>query len=272
MSIIVLGKENSYTDLAAQTFIKKFGLKDKISYYHHIDACFKSFAHDDYLILPIENSIDGFLQHHMDLLYASGASIIGETYQSISFDFVSYQKASEIRHVVGHETALHQCTQFLKDFSHVSFHHASHNIESLEMLNTYKLESWAAIIPSHLTKDIYVTHKKHIHDIKDNHTRFFLLSKNKTNTLSSKTAKCYLVIEPNKDYAGLLQEILNDFKAASINLTSIISRPLKTKMGHYRFFIECDLSDTAFNDFINILSLDKSYKINLLGLYKKEDI
>jgi len=48
------------------------------------------------------------------------------------------------------------------------------------------------------------------------------------------------LITPKYDKPGLLASILNTFALFNINLSWIESRPLKTKLGQYHFFVQAD--------------------------------
>ena len=55
----------------------------------------------------------------------------------------------------------------------------------------------------------------------------------------------------------------------NINMNSILSRPLKTLMGKYKFYIECSFKDNGYillNDLLRKLSVN--FKVDLIGIYK----
>ena len=52
-------------------------------------------------------------------------------------------------------------------------------------------------------------------------------------------------------------------------MNSILSRPLKTLMGKYKFYIECSFKDNGYillNDLLRKLSVN--FKVDLIGIYK----
>ena len=91
------------------------------------------------------------------------------------------------------------------------------------------------------------------------------------NNFESKTNNTMLLITPKYDKAGLLASILTTFALFDINLSWIESRPLKTQLGMYRFFVQADtgLSDNL-NKVISILeTLDFSVKLLVLFIVNK---
>lgn len=70
----------------------------------------------DYGVLPLENSVTGPVVQPMDLLAASGLSIVGERSLPIRHCLVGVAGAQEeeIRQVVSHEQGLAQCSQYLE--------------------------------------------------------------------------------------------------------------------------------------------------------------
>ncbi len=266
MALIILGKKDSYSDLAATHFINHLNISIERSYFDHITHCFIHFSDYDYLVLPVENSTDGYLQQHLDLLFASGAVILAEYYQKVSFDFISFGLKDDIKQIMGHEAALNQCMNFLAPFK-TEIVKAPNNIYAYEYLNTKKEKTLGAVVPSHLVVDCsYPTHKRNIEDQLTNQTRFFLLSKKEKFVNRSHALKASIVITPIHDSPGLLYSILKIFADKHINLTSIISRPIKEKPNHYHFFIELTLSNI---DELSNIKQSKDYTLTVLGIYDK---
>ena len=73
---------------------------------------------------------------------------------------------------------------------------------------------------------------------KENSTRFVVLGKNDhPRTGKDKTSIVFSII---KDKPGGLYSVLGEFSQRRINLTKIESRPAKTTLGHYFFFIDME--------------------------------
>src|SRR5690606_29877401 len=87
--LVTLGPAGTYAEIAAKAFIKNLKEDIKLSYEPSIDFCFEGFRESDYLVIPLENSIDGYIQRSLDLLLLHQASIIDEVNLPITFSLVS---------------------------------------------------------------------------------------------------------------------------------------------------------------------------------------
>ena len=103
-----------------------------------------------------------------------------------------------------------------------------------------------------------------------NETRFFIVSKNNEEDELKEIIDASIVIVSTKDRPGMLFDILKEFHDANINLKSIMSRPLKTEMGKYKFYIECNLKREELNELKALVNkLNSIYTVNLLGAYNE---
>ena len=69
---------------------------------------------------------------------------------------------------------------------------------------------------------------------------------------------------------GKLEKITTILSDNNINLRAILSRPDKSMMGKYNFFIEFNLNKSQKNDFNNLIKKyneGKDFKIKILGIY-----
>jgi prephenate dehydratase len=219
-----------------------------------------------YAILPFENTLDGYVQHHMDLLLKSGLKIEAEMSVQITFDFVYKDKAKNL--YVQYVTK-NQCLDFIEMHPEMKIIITDSNVESYERYHTDPLG--AAIVPHHLVqKDDLVI--REVADEKDNHTRFLILKKDELELKKYHTLdpfKVSLVITPFKDRPGLLFDILKSFAEHHVNLISIMSRPTKKRLGTYHFFIELMSDSTSYRVVQSILEkLKHEFDVNILGLYQ----
>ena len=112
----------------------------------------------------------------------------------------------------------------------------------------------------------------HVADSKSNETRFFIVSKKKIMDELKSEVEASIVITAKHDRPGILFDILKCFHDLNINLKSIMSRPMKTEMGQYRFYFECSL----FKDDIDLLEMlkdmfknNQDFILQILGVYNK---
>ncbi|MBO5477860.1 MAG: prephenate dehydratase [Clostridia bacterium] len=236
MSIGYLGPNGSYSHGAT---LKYKAEKDEIIEYDTITNVIKALENNEInkCIVPIENAIYGSVLDTMDaILEYKDIYIIDEVIVDINHILMSKQKDCQIARIYSHPQALAQCKKYLLE-----------NYDSVETIpvssTSYaaKLaakESGTACICNIACKDIYnleVISDK-IQEIKKNQTKFIVLSKEKNKRETKKTS----LIFSTKDEPGALYKILGLFSLADINLTKIESRPAKTKLGDYMFFVDID--------------------------------
>ena len=127
----------------------------------------------------------------------------------------------------------------------------------------------AAIVPMHISEEFPLV-LKDITDSKNNETRFLVISRNKNDIFYSDLIKVSCYAYALLDKPGILYNILRRFDEHHINLSNIISRPTKSELGKYNFYIEFSLAkkdlskvDLILNEFNN----DNDYKLKILGIY-----
>jgi len=75
-----------------------------------------------------------------------------------------------------------------------------------------------------------------IQDRPSNATRFLVVAPRAD--LSEAGSKTSLIVYPNRDYPGLLLELLEPFAERDINLTRVESRPSGERLGDYVFHLD----------------------------------
>lgn len=220
----------------------------------------------DYTILPFENTLEGYVQTHMDLLINSELKIKAEMSLSVSFDYI--WKGGAKRLYVQY-AAKNQCLKFMESKKDLDIVITNHNRESYERFINDPLGS--AIIPS-FVKDEKGHREIEVADEMYNHTRFLILSKNQEDLMQyypSNKYKLSCVITPYKDRPGLLFDLLKEFAERKINLISIMSRPTKKQIGNYHFFIEMvtdKSNETMIEDIFN--HIKDEFDVKILGVYQ----
>lgn len=191
----------------------------------------------DICIVPIENAINGAVLDTMDtILDIKDVNIIDEIILDIHHILMSKTKDTTIAKIYSHTQALEQCRSFLNE--------KFPDVEKIPVSSTSyaaslaQKESDTACICNEVCKDIYNLEvvSDNIQDIKENQTKFIVLSKEKNTRETKKTS----IVFSTKDEPGALYKILGMFSMAEINLTKIESRPAKTKLGDYMFFVDLE--------------------------------
>lgn len=204
-----------------------------------------------YGVIPIENTIEGSVRVHMDLLihendlpiqaewiYPSIQNLIGFGGENVDL--------SRIRKVVSIDVAIAQCRQFLRArLPHAEFEYVTSTAEGARLVKQYADESCAAI-GTKLAAEMYGLNvlAENITDHDNNYTRFVLIGKEKP-PLQGKEPnlrKTTILVTLPEDYPGALHQVLSAFAWRRINLSRIESRPTKKKLGSYYFYIDIEAS------------------------------
>lgn len=236
MKIGYLGPIGSYSYEAAQKYKKE---EDELKESKTIEKVISSLENDaiDICIVPLENAIHGAVVDTMDtILENKDINIIDEIVLDVHHMLMSKTKDSTIAKIYSHSQALEQCRTYLNEkFADVEKIPVSSTSYAASLAQK---ESDTACICNEICKDLYGLEivSDNIQDIKDNKTRFIVLSKAKNSRKTKKTS----IVFSTKDEPGALYKILGMFSIAEINLTKIESRPAKTKLGDYIFFVDLE--------------------------------
>lgn len=270
--IAVLGPQGTFTERATKMYLNALGIDAELAYFMSMRKTFKGVETDcKYGVIPIENTLDGFVQIILDLLDNSDLKVIHEIVLPIQFAFVANTKDIEnIKKVYVQFKSENQCLDYLEQFSEGHIITTASNSQSFEQVKK-GISDEGAIIPIHLLE------KNHsfplivptVTDSKDNETRFLIVSKELNSEVDQNHPwKTLFVIRDDADRSGLLRDILNEFSKDGINLKSIISRPTKRGLGNYNFFIDiegCYQKDEKVRATVSRI-LDH-YHIKILGSY-----
>ena len=287
MRIAILGPQGTFSDKAYFEYAKqKEGkLTFEPEYYPTIDEVFSAVCPGDcdLGIVPVENTLDGYVQRTLDLLLEKEVQVIDENMVAVQFALVGNVNATEeIEKLYVQFKANGQCRQFINSLENIKIVVTDSNMESY-----YKLENEAgaaAIVPKHIAQneaDRFVI--ENVTDAKNNHTRFLIIKKGTAdseritefkaeNAVANVNGKVRIpvYIMPATDRPGILFEILKSFSEKQINLISIMSRPTKQEMGTYNFYIEIDGLYSQLEDILNILNDIKQFnEIKMLGIYNE---
>lgn len=243
MKIGYLGPIGSYSYEATQKYKKD---EDKVVEYKTIVRVINALENNeiDECVVPLENAIYGSVLETMDtIIEYKDIYIIDELVVDIEHVLMAKTKDTRIAKIYSHEQALSQCKTFLNE--------KYHDVEKIPVSSTSyaaklaSIENDTACICNISCKDIYKLEvvESNIQDIKENQTKFVVLSKNKNNRKNKKTS----ILFSTKDEPGALYKILGIFSMYEINLTKIESRPARTKLGDYMFFVDIQADEKDEN-------------------------
>lgn len=269
--IAILGPGKTFSDTACTEYERITKTTWERVYFRNITETMMAVGELEYGILPIENTLEGFVQQHLDLLLEYDLIIEAELDLPIAFSLISHVPMEQMETVYVQYSAKNQCMLFLRQHPNLKVVVSESNGESFQLFQS-DVRS-AAIVPKHIYEAFdHAFGIENVADESQNYTRFLVVRTNKNQTLlvQAKTRiKVSLVIMPTHDRPGLLFDILKVFAKNQINLVSIMSRPTKKQMGHYHFFLELEGVAEQLPFIQSVLDdLGKNFEIRTLGIYQ----
>lgn len=268
MKIATLGPKGTFSEQAVLQYLKETKGKAEIIFSGNISEIFNLAVNGqvDLGIIPLENLLDGSVGESLDLLYHSNVFINAEIIVEIHHCLASLGSLRNVKTVISHSKAIGQCLNLIraKNFSTIE---ALSTAEAMKIVSEKKQNDLAAIgteIAAH-EYGLKIL-EKNIEDNHDNVTRFFVISKSKSERKKG-SYKTSIVIHPYKDRPGLLKDLLDSFAKRNINLTKIESRPTKLKLGEYIFYIDIEGHEEDERIKETFKEIEKLAKIKILGSY-----
>lgn len=236
VKVAYLGPEGTFTQQAA---LKHFGHSAVAMPFSAIDEVFREVEAGavNYGVVPVENSTEGVVSHTLDNFMASNLKICGEVELRVHHNLVisDVTDVKKITRIYSHGQSLAQCRKWLDShYPNVERVAVSSNAEAARRLKG----EWnaAAIAPLKAAElyDLKVIAEK-IEDQPDNSTRFLIIGTEQVPS-SGKDKTSLLVAMRNQP--GALHNLLEPFHRNNIDLTRVESRPSRTGVWTYVFFVD----------------------------------
>lgn len=277
-----LGPKGTFTELALETYIKtnKLTQIERVAG-NSIFGLFRLIESKtcDEVVIPIENSVEGFVSSTMDLLVNTRDLFIKEEIIiPIKHSLLAKEAAEldQITHVMSHPQALAQCRTFINTYlPHAKIAPTESTALAAELVEispnvSPQFKKIRACIGSKQLAAIYNLKilKENINDFNNNQTRFIVLSNKQSE--KSENSKTSIVFSTKEDSPGSLNAILTIFSEKGLNLTHISSRPSKMHLGDYVFFIDVvgHQEETTVKEALNQVKNQTDF-FKVLGSYKK---
>lgn len=260
-----LGPEGSYTYIAARTMCSDAEIIPCPTFFGAVNEVLGGSA--DAAVLPIENTINGGVLQNLDLL-AEHAELtaVREYTLKIEHRLITLAGAdrTKINCIYSHRQALDQCASFLHE--HYPLARLVAENSTAASVSCIKLPTDAAIAGAQCVREGYDISEECISDEKNNFTHFLLVVKGALDE-NFKSGKIFFTLTCNH-VPGALLHILSIIYKYSANMTKIESRPIKDRVGEYRFFIELegDYSSPQVKDMLRELEV-KSSSFRVIGAY-----
>lgn len=263
-----LGPKGTYSEVASNKAIKVLDFeveKVEISTLAKIVNLLNSNPFD-VGVLPIENSIEGIVRPTIDNLYLSDVKIQTQFDIPIEHCLISGgNDKSKLKHIISHPQALAQSQKYiLENFDEkIDLINATSTAQAVYSL-VDKDETYGAIASIEAIGNLNLNVlDKNIGDIKENKTRFVLVSKTKIEL--GKNTRTSIVFN-TKNEPGALFNIMKIFEKYNLNLLYIESRPSKKVFGEYNFFVDIDKGLDEIKTAISEIK-EKCNYYKLLGTY-----
>jgi prephenate dehydratase len=226
--------------------------------------------------VPVENSLEGSVGVSLDTLAArDDVTIVGELVLPISVHLVARAAIdpAQVEQVVSHPQPLAQCAGYLRRrLPQARTVPASSTAAAVRQM----MEAgprWAALGPRRAAQ-LYdaVIVEEDVADDESNATRFVWVAPAGAEVETGGPMRTSLAFWGQGDREpGWLVRCLSEFAFRGVNLSKIESRPLRSTIGHYRFFVDCDdgLASPAVREAVEGLRTHCT-DVRVLGSYPRE--
>ena len=230
----------------------------------------------DRAVVPIENSVEGPIVITLDTLADDGndVAIVGEIVLAVSQHLIagSQLELAAIKRVLSHPQAISQCARFLREQLPGAVVEATSSTAEAAQIVAAHDAPWAAL-GTLRAAELYgaTVLARDVEDEPGNATRFVWLARQAAATAPGEGVRAKTSLAfwgSGDDSPGWLVRCLSEFAFRGVNLTKIESRPLRGRLGHYRFFVDCQgaAADAAVADAVAGLR-KHCEQVRVLGSY-----
>ena len=212
----------------------------------------------DRAIVPIENSVEGPIAVTLDTLADDGNDVAIRCWETASTS--------------SHPQAISQCARYLRDnLPGASVEPTASTAEAAQIV-VARDAPWAAL-GTLRAAELYgaTVLAEAVEDEPGNATRFVWLARRADAPAPADIAPAKTSLAfwgPGDDSPGWLVRCLSEFAFRGVNLTKIESRPLRGRLGHYRFFVDCRGAATDASVAEAVSGLGKHCEqVRILGTY-----
>ena len=265
-----LGPSGTYSQEAA---LNLFGPAANLQAYMSIDAVIRAVASGAIpeCVVPIENSLEGSVNVTLDTLaHEVELFITREIVMPVRHNLLAREAGHRIHMVLSHPQALAQCRRTIARLLHpgAALMPVESTAEAARRVS--EGEPGMAAIGSRGAAELYGLDiiAADIQDISSNCTRFVSLQMQPAIRGAEGKWKTSIVNQIDGSRPGSLCDILAEFASRRVNLTKIESRPARTGLGSYMFFLDLDgsLHETAVKDALEAVE-KKSFWFKQFGSY-----
>ena len=228
-------------------------------------------------LVPIENTIEGSVNQTLDQLAAGdGLHIRAEVVLPVRHHLIARRRLDPagLRRVLSHPHATAQCQGFLRAMApRAAIVATNSTADAVRIVGESEGDpTHDAAIGTLRAAELYGCEviAADIADQHDNSTRFVMLGREPAEALGPGRFRTSIICALQRDRPGALLAILQEFAMRAVNLTRLESRPTKTGLGRYIFFIDIEGSrdrDLPVASAIQALADQHVADVTFLGSY-----
>ena len=277
MKVGYLGPPGTFCEEALLELMGADGGLEEVPYRTVVD-CFHAVRAGEVplALVPIENTIEGSVNQTLDqLALGGGIAVRGEVVLPIRHHLVASRpiEVGAIERVMSHPHATAQCQTFLRAHApRAEIVAANSTADAVRIVGTGD-EPASAAIGTLRAAELYGGEviARDIADAGDNSTRFILIGTAPVEAVGPGAFRTSIICAPTRDRPGALLAILQEFALRAVNLSKLESRPTKTGLGRYMFFIDIEGSrdrDLPVAQAIQALEDQGATRVTFLGSYR----
>lgn len=197
----------------------------------------------DSAFVPVENSLEGAIAITLDTLARSKSLQVNlELIWPVHNQLLSRCQPNEIKKIYSHPQPIAQCQAYiLKHYPHAEIIKVTSTARATELVSLAPISEGLAAIGTKRAGELRQLPiiAGDIQDSITNCTRFFEVT-TKPVPLAMDNDTVLIICQIDGSRSGALYEVLGEFAHRQVNLTRIESRPARTELGKYIFFLDLD--------------------------------
>jgi len=229
----------------------------------------------DLACVPVENSVEGAVSATMDALAVDEPLVaVAEVVLPVKFSLLVRPGTTmaDVKSVASHPHALAQVQGWLATHLGQATQLASTSTSAAAvgvLDNQYDAAITAPVAATHYALDVLHTD---IADVDDAVTRFLVLRRPGALPAPTGSDRTSVAAVAAYQRTGVLAEMLTELALRGINLSRIESRPLKGRLGEYRFYLDFDghVAERRVGDALAALHR-RCQHVRFLGSYPKAE-
>ena len=268
--VAIQGYEGSFHQVAARHFFGKNVEVITCDTFRQVVQLGADAKLSDGAVMAIENSIAGSILPNYNLLQKSKLQVIGEVYLSISQNLLTYPgvKLEDIKEVHSHPMAILQCLDYLEKYNW-KLVESEDTALSAKVVHQNKSKHTAAIA-SKLAAQMFDLNiiKPDIHTLKNNITRFLIVSPASTKTAVEQANKASIYFQTDHS-KGILAKVLAKIAQGNVNLSKLQSMPIPGSTFKYGFYADLEFDNKKQIEKVLEALKGLTNSIRIFGMYQK---